>query len=123
MKLRFRNNSLRLRVNRVEVDDLAAGAVLEQQIHFPGDARMAYILEASHGASPDASFHDGVIRISAPQDQVRDWAASDSVGIYFELPANGASLRIAIEKDLECVDGPPEEQDPHAFRRSISKNC
>ncbi len=123
MKLRFRNNSLRLRVNQREVEGLAAGAILEEEVHFPGDARMTYVLEPSTDALPDASFCQGVIRIAAPQQQVRDWANSDSIGIYFELPANGASLRIAIEKDLECVDGPAEDRDPHAFPRDIRKNC
>ncbi len=123
MKLRFRNNSLRVRVNQREVEGLAAGASLKEEVHFPGDARMTYVLEPSAQAMPEASFHQGVIRIAAPRQQVHDWANSDCVGIYFELPVNGTSLRIAIEKDLECVDGPAEERDPHAFPRSIRKNC
>jgi hypothetical protein len=54
---------------------------------------------------------------------ISNWAHSDSVGIYFEIPANGARLQVAIEKDLECVDGPPEERDPDAFPRSVGKVC
>ena len=123
MKLRFRQNSLRLRVNQREVERLAAGAILTEEVLFPGDARMAYVLEPSRDASPEASFGAGVIRVAAPQDQLREWANNDSVGIYFELPANGVSLRVAIEKDLECVDGSPEEQDPHTFPRALGKNC
>lgn len=123
MKLRFRNNSLRLRVNRREVEGLAAGAILREEVHFPGDTRMSYVLETSRQASPEASFLQGVIRVAAPQEQVRAWASSDSIGIYFDLPADGASLRVAIEKDLECVDASPQERDPDAFPRGISKNC
>ena len=123
MKLRFRDNTLRLRVNRREVEILSAGKVLEEHIYFPGDTRIAYVLEASNADLPNASFDSGVIRISAPRDQVRAWADGESIGIYFELPANGALLRVAIEKDLECLDGPAEERDPHAFTRGISKNC
>lgn len=123
MKLRCRNNSLRLRVNRREAEGLAAGAILEEEVHFPGDARMIFVLEPSAHAMPEASFYQGVIRIAAPQEQLRDWANSDSIGLYFELPANGTSLRVAIEKDLECLDGPAEERDPHAFPRDIRKNC
>jgi len=123
MKLRFRGNSLRLRVNRREVAGLAAGAVLQEEVHFPGDGQISYVLETSPQSAPEASFQQGVVRVAAPQDQVREWASSDSIGLYFDLPANGTSLRVAIEKDLECVDGPPEERDPHAFSRDISKNC
>lgn len=123
MKLRLRGNSVRLRVNRREVDGLAAGASLEQKVHFPGEASFSYVLEASKDARPGASFRQGVIRISAPHTLIQDWATGDSIGIYFELPANGASLTVAIEKDLECVDGSPEERDPEAFPRSTRKNC
>lgn len=123
MKLRFRKNSIRLRVNQAEVEGLAAGAILQEQVHFPRDARIAYILESSPAASPDVSFLNGVIHVSAPQDQVRAWAFSDTIGLYFELPGNGNPLSVAIEKDLVCLDAPSEEQEPHAFPRSTSKNC
>jgi len=122
MKLRFRKNSLRLRVNQREVKGLVSGAVLEEQIVFPGDSRICYILQSSSAAVAEASFRQGVIRVVAPHQQVEEWANGESVGMYFEFPANGTSLKIAIEKDLECVDGPPEEKDPEAFPRS-RKQC
>ena len=123
MKLRFRDNSLRLRVNRREVEGLASGAVLEEQVLFPGDARISYTLQTSSDTVAEASFEDGVIRVLAPRQQVSDWASGGSVGMYFEFPASGTSLKVAIEKDLECVDGPPEEYDPDAFPRGSGKNC
>lgn len=122
MKLRFRNNSLRLRLNRREVEGLAAGAALREQIHFPGDACLAYVLDTSVSPEPATTFKQGVIRVSAPAAMVNDWANSDQVGLYFDLPANGTALCIAIEKDLECVDGPVEERDPDAFPRA-SPHC
>ncbi len=123
MKLRFRNNSVRLRLNQREVADLSSGNALAEQVYFPGDGNISYILEPSQLSSPGASFRDGVMRISAPQAEVAEWANSDSIGIYFDLPARGTSLRVAIEKDLECVEGAAEEHDPLAFPRGISKNC
>lgn len=114
MKLRFRKNSLRLRVNQVEAQMLAAGEQLQEEVQFPGAARFAYTLRAKEGATPEVNFRDGVITVAAPADVVGRWAASDEVGMYFEIPP----IRIAIEKDLECIDGPPEERDPHAFPRT-----
>ena len=64
-----------------------------------------------------------MIRVLAPQQQVEEWANGGSIGMYFEFPANGSSLKVAIEKDLECVDGPPEEQDPEAFPRADNSKC
>lgn len=123
MKLRFRKNSLRLRLNRREAESLAAGSTLEEKIHFPGDATMSYVLEPVSSARPDASFQNGVIRIGAPQAQLQTWAGTDSIGMYFDFPANGSALKVAIEKDLECVDGPEDERDPHAFARSTTTSC
>lgn len=121
MKLRFRDNSLRLRVNRREVEALASGARLSHDVCFPGDTLFRYILESSAQPFPSASFENGTIKVSAPGELIRQWQGSDSIGIYFELPANGTHLKIAIEKDLECIDTPLEERDPDAFPRS--KNC
>jgi hypothetical protein len=122
MKLRFRGNSVRLRLNRREVESLAAGRPLQEGVDFPGHTRLDYSLHSEPVAHPEVSFQNGSIRISAPLKQVKDWAAGDEIGLYFNLPANGATLTVAIEKDLECVDGSPGERDPDAFPRS-GRNC
>jgi hypothetical protein len=122
MKLRFRENSLRLRVNRPEVENLAAGGSLEERVEFPDNARLSYVLESSPASTPAVSFHDGVIRVSAPDWEVKDWAKTDAIGLYFHVAAGGKPLKVAIEKDLECVDGPAEGRDPDAFTRG-GKNC
>jgi hypothetical protein len=122
MKLRFRENSLRLRVNQREVEGLASGQALREQVHFPGDTEFAYVLQSVFSISPRVEFNGGVIRVEVPDAELQNWASTDTIGMYFELPANGASLKIAVEKDLECVDGAPEERDPHAYPRG-GKNC
>jgi hypothetical protein len=122
MKLRFRENSVRLRLNRREVALLASGGALEERVIFPGSAALSYILGPAPDSSPEASFHDGVMRIAAPKAMIQPWAADDSIGVYFDVPAGSAPLKIAIEKDLECLDVPPEERDPDAFPRE-AKSC
>lgn len=123
MKLRFRKNSLRLRVNRPEVENLAAGGALEERVEFPDGARIAYVFENSAEPTPRASFRDGVIRVSAPAWQVADWARGEAIGLYFQVGAGAGALHVAIEKDLECVDAPAEERDADAFPRTPGKNC
>lgn len=59
----------------------------------------------------------------APGELVQDWAEGEQIGLYFDLPADSSVLTVAIEKDLECVDGPPEEKDPDAFPRAAEKVC
>jgi hypothetical protein len=115
MKLRFRKNSLRLRVNRLEVARLAAGQELAERISFAGGATLDYVLTPSAEAQRAAEFDGKTIRVTAP---LGDWARSDEIGFYFNVEPG---LKIAVEKDLECVDGPEQEKDPHAFPRS--KTC
>ncbi len=123
MKLRFRTNTLRLRVNQREVEALAGGQALREHVAFPGGNSLWYVLETQNKPEGSASFEEGTICVSAPRNEVDEWASGESVGLYFELSANDSVLKIAIEKDLECVDGPEEERDPHAFSREAIKAC
>jgi len=121
MKLRFKGNTLRLRLNQTEVRRLAEGATLKETVSFPGNAGLSYALSAA--TAPSATFSDGIIRISAPLDALTSWAAGDDLGLYLDFAATPEPLKVAIEKDLECVDGPPEDRDFDAFPRLVGKNC
>jgi hypothetical protein len=118
MKLRFKGNTLRLRLNRSEVMRLAAGSAIEEEVVFPGSAKLSYVLRPTEAGS-SATFDAGVITISAPRHEFQSWSASDEIGLYFDL----STLKIAIEKDLECLDGPRSERDPDAFPRSAALPC
>ena len=135
MKLRFRKNSLRLRLNQKEVADLAAGRAIEEQVVFPGDAVFRYRIEASPVATEtSAEFSGGCISITIPGQSAIHWLGVEDIGLYYSLPSNGdalsparnrdrngaAALDIAIEKDLECIDAPPAERDPDAYPRKPS---
>jgi hypothetical protein len=122
MKLRFRENTLRLRVNRREVERLAAGEAVEEKVSFPNGAYLRYILD-TESEEPAVSFREGVIRVTAPPAQVQDWAHGESIGIHFHLPADKLILKVSVEKDLQCVDGPPDELDPDCFPRQTTSNC
>ena len=116
MKLRFRKNSLRLRVNRQEAEMLAAGTELVEQVTFGDGVALSYVLVPTLDANATAELKGQVIRVTAP---LGDWARGSEIGFYFEVEPG---LKVAIEKDLECVDGPEDEKDPHAFPRSV-KTC
>jgi hypothetical protein len=123
MKLRLRGNSVRLRVNQREVEALAAGRALSEGVRFPAGNSFVYTLEPSTGSTPEISFRDGVIRVAAPGPAIREWASNDSIGLYFDVPGNGSSVKVTIEKDLECVNEPAEERDPYAYPRGNEGPC
>jgi hypothetical protein len=123
MKLRFRGNTMRLRVNRREVALLASGAAIQETVLFPNSEQFCYVLEARDQIVPAASFEGGLMRVSAPLSDILNWAQNETIGLYFDLPAESEVLRVSIEKDLACVDGPAEEFDPEAFPRAVGNNC
>jgi hypothetical protein len=120
MKLRFRKNSLRLRLNRNEVLALAEDKSLRESVAFPGGGLFSYQLSAVKGGSASAIFLDGIIRVALPADGIREWSSSDEIGLYYKLDTTAGPLDIAVEKDLECVDAPDEERDPFAYPRKAA---
>jgi hypothetical protein len=121
MKLRIRSNTLRLRLNQKEVEALSAGEVIKEKIDFPGSTALSYILTTAPSGEAQLSFENGTIHITAPRVPLMNWVSSDEVGIYFTLQTGEKPLKISIEKDLACIDGPEEERDPHAFPRELSE--
>jgi len=116
MKLRFRGNNLRLRVNQKEVEILADGGELRESITFAGGATLGYVLTSALNETLSTADFDGkTIRVVAA---LRPWARSTEIGFYFNVEP---SLKVSVEKDLECVDGPEDEKDPHAFPRKSAR--
>lgn len=108
---------MRFRVNQREVDALSRGEVLRDEVVFPGGAALTYRLRAVGISEAQASFENGTIQVMAPAELVSEWAKGEEIGLYFNLPTGGEALKISIEKDLVCIDGPVEERDPDAFPR------
>jgi hypothetical protein len=115
MKLRFRKNSLRLRLNQREVAALSAGEAIEERVDFSGSA-LLYRLVPSGPPEGAARFSEGTITVSLPETTARSWEQSGDIGIYYRA----GSLDVAIEKDLECTDAREEERDPFAYPRKTA---
>lgn len=127
MKLRIRGDSLRLRLKRGEVDQIAAGSSIVEETHFP-DSVLTYRLDVSENHEISASFDRGSLVISLPKSKVSDWADSDEVSLSAEQKLTGAgSLTLLIEKDFSCLepghhrDGEDDEDTfPHPSTQSRS---
>ncbi len=109
MKLRIRDNSLRFRLLRTEVEALAEMGRIESHILLSATnqlGRLSYMIEhADHYRSIGAAQVDFEIRVTVPSCEVLDWAHGDVVGIYGEQQVYGGEmLTISIEKDFACID-------------------
>jgi len=118
MKLRIRKNSLRLRLQQHEVQQLVATGAVTDETCF-GDAALRCTIETSTSISaPCAHLASNTIRIRVPMSAVVQWSQSDQVGILAEQPTPAGPLLILIEKDFACLqprDPALREDDSDAF--------
>jgi hypothetical protein len=123
MKLRLQANSVRFRLKRGEVDQLAqAGCVEEKVIIGSGPENVFhYVLESSHAVSaPQIHLTKNGIQVQLPMKMVGQWATGDEVGIEADLaPGHGAKLQVLIEKDFACLNG-SEEQNADTFPNPLA---
>ena len=103
MKLRIRENTIRLRLKRAEVEQIASGQSIVEETHFP-ESVLTYRLEANGADEVSASFEGGNLAIRIPIGEARQWAQSDQVSIVAEQPTgDSGTLSLLIEKDFMCL--------------------
>lgn len=127
MKLRIRDNSVRLRLTRGEVDTLRDEGIVSARTGFPGGREFQYVLESSPASvNPGAFFSENIITVRLPETTVLAWANSEQVSIEGEqVLDDGEKLTILVEKDFTCL-APREGEDesdmyPHPNAKSSEK--
>lgn len=112
MKIRIRDNSVRLRLTRGEVEAINANGVVTSITGFPGSREFRYSLESSPASvNPAAFYSDNEIRIRLPETVVHAWATTEQVSIEGEqVLDDGQKLSILVEKDFACL-APREGED------------
>ena len=111
MKLRIKDNSLRIRLSRTEVQHLAENGVVEASTPF-ADAEFRYAVHAvADIAELQARITPYSIELLVPAERVRRWPQNDEVGFRSTLPLPGKrELKLLLEKDFVCLDDTEEDQ-------------
>jgi len=112
VKLRIRDNTIRLRLTRGEVAALCDKGIVSGRTGFPGGRDFQYAVESSPAnVSVGAFLSDNVMTVRLPENTVLAWASTEQVSIDGEqLLADGESVRILVEKDFACL-APREGED------------
>jgi len=112
VKLRIRDNAIRLRLIRGEVDALRNDGLVSAQTGFPGGRTFSYVVESSPASvKPAAFFSDNVVTVRIPETTVLAWATSEQVSIEGEqVLDDGETLSLLVEKDFVCL-APREGED------------
>jgi uncharacterized protein DUF7009 len=109
VKLRLQFNSVRFRLKRREVEQLARTGRVEEKILIGSgeDETFDYVLESTAAvSSPSATVTARGVVVQVPSHEVMKWASTDQIGIEGRQPVDSkTSLRILVEKDFACVDG------------------
>ena len=101
MKLRMTGDSLRLRLLRAEVRQLAESGSVEERVRLSAQADFTYRLVCSaHVPELAATFSDGVMQIQVPQSLAREWCESERVTLEHVQRDGAVQLRISVEKDF-----------------------
>lgn len=127
MKLRLRDNSIRLRLSRGEVDTAVSTGLVKASVPFSAGVSFDYLLESSPACiKPVAHFSDHTLRICLPLATTKGWAESDEVSIDAEqLLDDGKVLRLLVEKDFVCLAPREGEDESDMFPHPLEgkQNC
>ena len=112
LKLRIRDNSIRLRLSQTEVESVNANGLVRGRVPFAGSNSFDYVLESSPATvRPEAHISNNVLTVRIPQSDIKQWAESEQVSIASDQVLDGGEqLKILIEKDFACL-APREGED------------
>lgn len=117
MKIRIKDNSIRLRLTRGEVDTVRDSGVVVSHTGFPGGRQFSYALESSPASvNPAAFYSDNEVRVRLPETVVLAWVTTEQVSIQGEqILDDGEKLSILVEKDFACLAPRPGEDESDMF--------
>lgn len=119
MKLRLRENSIRLRLLQTEVKQLRETGNVSGQIIFgvnPTET-LTYSLRVTEDSEKIfAQMIDNNIEIFLPINEAENWADTNEVGLYATQDIGDlGKLKISVEKDFVCVERPNDKDNKDAF--------
>lgn len=127
MKLRVRDNSIRLRLTRGEVETVQRDGLVRGRVPFGGGVSFDYVLESSPATvNPEAHMSSNVLTVRLPSNTVDRWAGSDEVSIAAEQVLDGGTpLSILVEKDFACLAPREGEDESDMFEHPLagSESC
>jgi hypothetical protein len=127
LKLRIRDNSIRLRLSQTEVDRVNSEGLVKGRVQFAGSNTFSYVLESSPATvRPEAHVSNNVITVRVPQLDIKQWAESEQVSIRSEQNLDdGKQLMILVEKDFACLAPRAGEDDTDMFPNpdAVRQSC
>ncbi len=122
MKIRIKENSLRLRLTKSEVETFAKTSTFSQQIAFAPDSQLTYTIEASADIKEPIGLFNGLeIKVLVPITLAKEWVNSKQVGFETQqLISEENYLKILVEKDFACLKPRAGEEESDNYPNPLS---
>jgi hypothetical protein len=117
MKLRLRENSIRLRLLQSEIARLHEHGSVSEKIRFAPQNALNYSVDVSEQAKEiTAHFENGDIKVEIPKALANEWIETERIGLENEqIIDEGLRLKIVLEKDFSCPERPLDPDNADAF--------
>jgi hypothetical protein len=126
MKIRIKDNSIRLRLTRSEVSGFGQTGMVEAHTSLP-ESTFTYALKSKPDGPEEnlhATFDNQTITLFMPESMKNKWTSTDLIGCESIIKTeNGTSLFLLIEKDFKCLDETHEDQSDQYDHPLISQQA
>ena len=110
MKIRIKENSIRIRLTRSEVTKIAVDGYIQEHTVF-NNGQFIYALKVADQEALSASLENNRITMFVPVVWVKDWPVNNVIGFRGNIPVTEKdSLFLLLEKDFVCLDETTEDQ-------------
>jgi hypothetical protein len=122
MKLRIRENTIRMRLTQGEVEALKRSGAVESKTTFGTGKEFKYGIRLSKDEKVSVEYNQGNIAVLLPQTRFEPWSQTDQVSIEDELYVP-EKLSVLIEKDFKCLTRRDPKEDEDTFPNPHEKSC
>lgn len=105
MKIRIKDNSIRLRITRSEVTELGKSGIVSCTTEFV-DRPFIYEIVKTDEEELSAAFIENRMVMKIPQAMIEELVSTDRVGFDGQI----GLVKLLVEKDFVCIDNSLEDQ-------------
>ena len=122
MKIRIKENSVRIRLSKSETEKILAHGYLEERTEFTNNT-FFYAVRSTPHQTMSADFINGNITMCLPEHLIEQWVNSNLVSLDYSMPlSNDKFLHLLLEKDFKCIDAVTTEDQSDYFENP-AKSC
>lgn len=125
MKIRIQGHSIRLRLQKKEVQLLFDTGMIQEETQLGSAAQdtWRYALQCAHDVSVlDVVYEPQRLLVQISPELAQELAETDRVGIDHTIERSGVpSLSVLVEKDFKCLT--PRAEDADAYPHPETHHC